>query len=261
MKRGDVFYLRYDNSYGHEMATGRPIVVLSSEEGIATSPVVQVAFLTTSPRHTGVEIEINSLRRRSWVVCTQLNTVDKDRLDTPNGRLTDLEMSRVDQALLEVFGLKKYIEEEVEPESEVIEPPVVENSWVNAELELYKDLYTKAMAKLAEVRFDYDMLRLEKKTAVVEKPVVEPAPTPELDLSGLKKVANVRTEKPVGKKVNINTATAEEIHNVTGLGTFASKRITQFRKTHGAYKRVEDILQIDAIGPRSFKMIAPFMEV
>lgn len=276
-ERGQVWYVRFDDSMGSEITGGRPAVIVSNNAAIEKINTVMVAFMTTTPRANKEIVKVILKGDPSYIMCNQIHALDKEkRFVSYWCKLNEATMRRIDTALLHAFGCqpeKVVVEEEkaVGEEKIVESNPGAELIVAKKESELYQNLYTKAMARLAEIQFDYDMLRLEKK---IEKQfVVEPIPEPKivevksepepekLDLSELKKVANVREEKPVGRKVNINTATAEEIHEVTGLGSFASKRITQYRKTHGPYKKVEDILVLDNIGPRSFKKIAPFMEV
>lgn len=69
MQRGEVYYLRYDGSYGSEMATGRPVLIISSDEGNESSPIVSVAFLTTKPKKLGIAVPVNTGRNKSWVLC------------------------------------------------------------------------------------------------------------------------------------------------------------------------------------------------
>ena len=59
IKRGDVFYLKYDDSVGRELATGRPAVVLSNTQEILRNDCVVVALLTNTPRSGNVQVSLN----------------------------------------------------------------------------------------------------------------------------------------------------------------------------------------------------------
>ena len=48
--------------------------------------------------------------------------------------------------------------------------------------------------------------------------------------------------------VNINTATAEELETLSGIGPVTAARIIEYRKTHGLFRKVEDLLNVDGIG-------------
>ena len=51
------------------------------------------------------------------------------------------------------------------------------------------------------------------------------------------------------KKVNINTANAEQIANtMTGIGENKAKAIVEYRKSHGKFKSVQELENVDGIG-------------
>ena len=50
-------------------------------------------------------------------------------------------------------------------------------------------------------------------------------------------------------KVNINTANAEQIAtSMNGIGDNKAKAIVEYRKTHGKFKSVNDLENVDGIG-------------
>lgn len=51
--------------------------------------------------------------------------------------------------------------------------------------------------------------------------------------------------------VNINTANIESLaKNIKGIGVKKAQAIVQYRKTHGSFKRVEDIVRVKGIGQK-----------
>ena len=51
------------------------------------------------------------------------------------------------------------------------------------------------------------------------------------------------------EKININTANAEQISsNMTGVGDSKAKAIIEYRKSHGKFKSVNDLENVDGIG-------------
>lgn len=53
-----------------------------------------------------------------------------------------------------------------------------------------------------------------------------------------------------GGKININTATAEELTQLKGVGEKLADSIVQFRKANGLFKSVADLELVKGIGPK-----------
>ncbi|GAX89213.1 ComEA family DNA-binding protein [Effusibacillus lacus] len=51
-------------------------------------------------------------------------------------------------------------------------------------------------------------------------------------------------------KVNINTATVEQLDTVNGIGSTRAQAIVQYREKNGPYQSVEDLLKIKGFGPK-----------
>jgi competence protein ComEA len=49
-------------------------------------------------------------------------------------------------------------------------------------------------------------------------------------------------------RVNINTAAADELENLPGVGPVLAARIIEYRDTHGPFGEVEDLLDVPGIG-------------
>jgi len=50
--------------------------------------------------------------------------------------------------------------------------------------------------------------------------------------------------------VNINTAGAEELDTLPGVGPSTAAAILEFRREHGPFQRVEDLLEVRGIGEK-----------
>lgn len=280
-KRGQVWYVRGDDSFGHEEAIGRPAVIISSEDGARTSPILQMAYLTTKPRHNSISVEITSSKRRSWVLCEQLVTVDKRRLCEKLCDLAEPEMLKVELGLRTALGLSRKPSESdallKERDEKICD---LESKIAELELELtvHKKLYERALSEIVDRRFMKDISVEQPVVAVEDEPFeVEEPPKmeePELDLSGLsekfkvyderqKKVAEKPTKKvKVSKdKVNVNTATWEEIVKVTGIGEQTAQSIVCYRKKNGEYKDLTDLLNVPRVGSRVWDKCCDVLEV
>ncbi|MDX8406699.1 MAG: helix-hairpin-helix domain-containing protein [Mariprofundus sp.] len=56
-----------------------------------------------------------------------------------------------------------------------------------------------------------------------------------------------------GEAVNINTATAQDLQKIDGVGAKIADRIVTFRNEHGAFKNIEDLLQVKGIGEKTLE--------
>jgi len=54
-------------------------------------------------------------------------------------------------------------------------------------------------------------------------------------------------------KVNINTASAQELQEVKGIGEKTAKAIVQYRKKHGSFSSVSDLENVKGIGEKKLK--------
>ncbi|MDY3927754.1 MAG: helix-hairpin-helix domain-containing protein [Clostridia bacterium] len=65
------------------------------------------------------------------------------------------------------------------------------------------------------------------------------------------------TEETSGDKVyvNINTDNAQELMQLDGIGETMAKRIITYRKEHGDFEVVEDLMRVSGIGTKKFDNI------
>jgi competence protein ComEA len=55
-------------------------------------------------------------------------------------------------------------------------------------------------------------------------------------------------------KININSATAEQIATaMTGIGESKAKAIVEYRSSHGKFKSVQDLENVDGIGSKTIE--------
>jgi competence protein ComEA len=65
-------------------------------------------------------------------------------------------------------------------------------------------------------------------------------------------------EAPEGV-VNINTATAEQIAYLPGVGPKTAERIVAFREESGGFKKPTDLMQVKGIGDKTFERLSPYI--
>ena len=82
-----------------------------------------------------------------------------------------------------------------------------------------------------------------------------------LSLSGLAGGAFAAETDSAKKVVNINTASAAELARLPRVGDKLADRIVVHRQQHGAFRRVEDLMEVKGIGEKMFQGLAPYLTV
>ena len=63
------------------------------------------------------------------------------------------------------------------------------------------------------------------------------------------------------KRVNLNTATLEELDALPGVGPSTAKNIIAYRETHGGFAAPEEIMNVKRIGEKTFGKLKEFIKV
>jgi competence protein ComEA len=61
--------------------------------------------------------------------------------------------------------------------------------------------------------------------------------------------------------VDLNTATATQLDSLPGVGPVTAERILAWRTEHGGFRRVEELQEVEGIGPKTYADIAPHVRV
>ena len=61
--------------------------------------------------------------------------------------------------------------------------------------------------------------------------------------------------------VNLNTATAEQLATIPGVGAKTAERIIEYRQKSGGFKKVEDLMNVSGVGEKSFLKMKPLITV
>jgi competence protein ComEA len=68
-------------------------------------------------------------------------------------------------------------------------------------------------------------------------------------------------EPGVSGTVNVNTATAEQLQLLPGIGDARARAVIEARKRRGGFERVEDLLEVKGIGEASLEQLRPYVTV
>lgn len=65
----------------------------------------------------------------------------------------------------------------------------------------------------------------------------------------------VTTVSTTPQKVPLNTAAAEELEMLPGIGPVLAERIVRYRQEHGPFQSVDDLLQVEGIGEKTVEKL------
>ena len=102
--RGDIFLANLNPVKGSEQGGKRPVVIIQNDVGNKYSPTVIVAPITSRIRKkanmpTHVPLNNDALKQNSQVLLEQIRTLDKTRLISKIGKVTEKEMKAIDQSV------------------------------------------------------------------------------------------------------------------------------------------------------------------
>jgi len=80
-------------------------------------------------------------------------------------------------------------------------------------------------------------------------------------VAGLAAAADTTTDATGGKKININQASAKDFSNLPRVGIKVAERIVEYRKDHGAFARVEDLMEVKGVGEKLFTTLRPYLSL
>jgi competence ComEA-like helix-hairpin-helix protein len=66
----------------------------------------------------------------------------------------------------------------------------------------------------------------------------------------------VASQQKSEERININTAFVEELTRLPGIGPELAKRIVEFRRKHGPFKRPQDIIVVRGMSANRYRQIS-----
>jgi mRNA interferase MazF len=271
-ERGEVHWVKLNDAVGFEEGVGRPGVIVSANEENNVSSVVNILYTTTSRNRRNDPHTVftrATLPRESWVLCNQIHTVDKSRLNGLRGKLTAEEMRAVDDKLEKIFDLGyvddtalKEKDREIEARDAVIAEKDTEIGTLKArvaadkeahenellsykvELEMFRKLYERSLDQLVKMKLAADVSR---KTVAATHAVAEPPKNPPKEVDP---PANDASEND--GKVDVNHCTITALKKL-GFSLPMARLIVSRRP----YKTVEDLKSVPGLKSTQYRIMEP----
>ena len=110
MRRGEIWLADLGDPIGHEQGHVRPVLLVSAQQWLDSSPPVVAALPLSrtrrdSPTHVEVEPGRSGLRATSYVRCEDLRSLSPRRLERRFGEVDDVALLRVETLLRRLLAL------------------------------------------------------------------------------------------------------------------------------------------------------------
>jgi mRNA interferase MazF len=146
MNKGEIYYISksaLDNRDSFVLAPGRPAIVVSAGNINSIQNTVCIVYLTSKPKQESpAHFVMRCKGVTSTVLCEEIVTIDKSRVGKYIDKLTDAEMSKLDNCLRYALDLSSIEEIEVENDAGLQEKIT--------KLEKRVNLYENIIARLTE---------------------------------------------------------------------------------------------------------------
>lgn len=84
---------------------------------------------------------------------------------------------------------------------------------------------------------------------------VENVPTAGTSAPSASSTAGVSSTSSNGEKVNLNTATVQDLQKLSGIGEKRAEQIISYREQNGGFKSIEDLTNISGIGEKTLEKL------
>ena len=112
--RGEIYYADLEPSFGSEQGGIRPVLIVQNDMGNKYSPTTIIVAITTRiyskhnlPTHHSLSPSVG-LKKDSIVLLEQIRTIDKARLRSFVGAISNDDMKQIESKLIISLGINKY---------------------------------------------------------------------------------------------------------------------------------------------------------
>jgi len=103
LKQYQVVLVNLDPTIGSEMKKTRPCIIISPDEMNKYLDTIIIAPLTSSSKDYPTRVRIKHDNKNGFIVLDQIRTIDKRRMITVLGNMSEREIRKVKEVLRETF--------------------------------------------------------------------------------------------------------------------------------------------------------------
>jgi competence protein ComEA len=94
-------------------------------------------------------------------------------------------------------------------------------------------------------------------TRTAAAPVTTPDDTP----AKPKPPKRSKSKQALRGKLNLNTATSDQLQMLPGVGPSKADRVVAWRQKNGGFKRIADLRKVKGFGYKTLKKLEPFLDI
>lgn len=91
--------------------------------------------------------------------------------------------------------------------------------------------------------------------------IVVPEVGEELPVNQASEIAPAPLRFQPGQKIDLNTATLEELMQLPGIGETKAERVITYREAHSGFRSIDEIQEVEGIGPETFERLKDFLTI
>lgn len=128
------------------------------------------------------------------------------------------------------------------------------------------ELVLKGEAKQIQYPLDVKSVKLPPAGAevILDSLHTESSSSQIISSNSLPKTSTSKPKSPTAKiskgskeKIKINLADQNELQRLPGIGEGTAKKILEYKKLHGSFKKAEDLLEVKGIGEKKLNSLIP----
>ena len=149
--------------------------------------------------------------------------------------------------------------EEAQAESQTIMVEVKGAVKYPGVFEVPNDARVKNVLEMAQIKGNADLLTVNQSMKLKDEQVVYVPAVGEEIAEGL--VNQTEEGEETKALVNINTADADELTTLNGIGEKKAQLFLDYREENGLFMKLEDIKNIPGIGDKTFESLKPYITI
>lgn len=113
---------------------------------------------------------------------------------------------------------------------------------------------------LAQILEDGVQVRVTKQGAAPVEAAV-PDAFGAVSVPGSSTGSSSKSAKPAARSISLNSASPAELDRLPGVGPSTAAKIIEYRRAHGGFASIDELMSVKGIGPKKLKEMRPYVRL